>query len=396
MDGIDLGSALRAAHAADPAAVPDLIGGLAAGLGATDVVLYLIDFEQAVLEPLPGRSAHTELPHSETVSGTMAGRAFLDQQPVTALRSGDVRVWVPIVEGSDRTGVIALTVTDDSPALLQQCADLGLLAGYLIAVHDRSTDLYNLHRRRRSLTLSASMQWDLLPPLVVKSPKIDIAGLIEPAYEVGGDCFDYAINGATANIALFDPVGHSLQSSVLAALTIGTYRHQRREGRTLPQIHDTLDDVIGDQYDDMSFVTGQLARLDLSTGTLRWTNAGHPPPILLRRGTTATTLACPPTPPWGLGRRLSRTERQSPTIATNALEPGDGVLFFTDGAIEVRDADQREFGPDKLADLANRHLSNDARPEQIVRHLARAVLEHRQNTLADDASFVLLRWKGSD
>ena len=394
MARMDFGAAVRAAHGADPAALPDLIGRLAGGFGATDVVLYLVDFQQVVLEPLPDRPAHMEVPHREAVSSTMAGRAFLEEQPVTASRADGVRVWVPIAEGSDRTGVLALTVTDASPALLQQCVEIGLLAGYLIAVHDRSTDLYGLYRRRRSLTLSASMQWDLLPPLVVRSPAIDIAGLIEPAYEVGGDCFDYAINGATADIALFDPVGHSLHSALLAALAVGAYRHQRREGSTLTQIHDGLDDAISEHFEDLSFVTGLLARLDLSSGTLHWTNAGHPPPLLLRRGAGARTLSCAPTVPFGLGRSLHRPARQPPTVAADALEPGDGVLFFTDGAIEVRDAQGRALGSEGLADLASRHLSHDPRPEQIVRHLARAVLEYRQDNLADDASFVMLTWKG--
>lgn len=394
MDGIEFGRAVRAAQSVDPTALPDLVAGLSAQLGAADVVLYLVDFAQVTLEPLPDRSPHAEIRSSELVASSIAGRSFLAQQPVTEPTSGGVRVWVPIAEGSNRTGVLAMTVTDASEGVLEGCADLGLFAGYLIAVHDRSTDLYNLHRRRRSITLSASMQWDLLPPLVVKSPAIEIAGLIEPAYDVGGDCFDYSINGATADIALFDPVGHDIRSALLAGLVMGAYRHQRREGKTLTEIHETLDDAISDQYDDMSFVTGQLARLELSTGTLQWTNAGHPAPLLLRDGKATDVLSCPPTMPWGLGRPLSRPERRPPTVATQSLQPGDEVLFFTDGAIEVRNPDRRELGRDELAALFSRHLSDERQPEQTVRHLARAVLEYSQDGLSDDSSFVLLHWTG--
>ena len=86
--------------------------------------------------------------------------------------------------------------------------------------------------------------------------------------------------------------------------------------------------------------------------------------------------------------------RHVPTVATETLEPGDEVLFFTDGAIEVRDTERRELGRDGLADLFYQQHSDDSPPEQTVRHLARAVLEHRQDVLADDSSFVLLRWNG--
>jgi serine phosphatase RsbU (regulator of sigma subunit) len=395
VNGIEFGRAMRAALGIDPTALPDLIAGLAAQLGAADVVVYLVDFSQVTLEPMPDRAAHTEIRSSESVASSTAGRSFLAQQPIIEpTAGGGVRIWVPIAEGSNRTGVLAMTVPDASQSVVEGCADLGLFAGYLIAVHDRSTDLYNLHRRRRSITLSASMQWDLLPPLVVKSPEIEIAGLIEPAYDVGGDCFDYSINGATADIALFDPVGHDIRSALLAGLVMGAYRHQRRAGKTLTEIHETLDDTISDQYDDMSFVTGQLARLQLSTGTLQWTNAGHPAPLLLRDGTVTDVLSCPPTMPWGLGRPLSRPARQPPTVATATLEPGDEVLFFTDGAIEVRNRERRELGRDDLAVLFSRNLSDERQPEQTVRHLARAVLEYSQDDLSDDSSFVLLHWTG--
>jgi serine phosphatase RsbU (regulator of sigma subunit) len=396
MAGIDLGAAVRAAHRADPAAVPDVVAGLAAQLDASDVVLYLVDFEQATLEPLPDRSAHSEAPHSEAVSDTMAGRAFLEEQPVIDARINGARVWVPIVEGSDRTGVLALTVTDPTPEVLRASVELGMMAGYLISVHNRSTDVYNLYRRRRSMALSASMQWDLLPPLVMKSPMVDIAGLIEPAYDVGGDCFDYAINGSTADLALFDPVGHSLHSALLAALAVGTYRHQRREGATLEQIHEGLDIAIGQQYRDLSYVSGQLARLDLMSGTLHWTNAGHPCPFLLRRGAPVRELWCPPTVPWGVGQAMSTPDKRRPTIATEALEPGDALLFFTDGATEARDPDGQALGPARLAQLMSGHASEDPRPEQLVRRLTRSVRDHRQDELTDDATFVMLCWNGRD
>ena len=76
----------------------------------TDLVVYLVDFGRTMLEPLPDRSAHAELPTTEAVTGTMAGRAFTDQTAVTVERDGGIRVWVPVLEGSDCTGVLALTL----------------------------------------------------------------------------------------------------------------------------------------------------------------------------------------------------------------------------------------------------------------------------------------------
>jgi serine phosphatase RsbU (regulator of sigma subunit) len=69
--------------------------------------------------------------------------------------------------------------------------------------------------------LAAEMQWQLLPPLTFVTPRVVIAGLLEPAYEVAGDAFDYALNGDTAHLAVIDPVGHDITASVLAGVTEG-------------------------------------------------------------------------------------------------------------------------------------------------------------------------------
>jgi len=385
---------MRIAQGADPASVPDVVVRIAADLGATDVVVYLVDFAQTTLEPLPGRATHSELPGSEEVASTMAGRAFVDQCPAIAERSDGVRVWVPIVEGSDRTGVLAVTVPTATDEIVAACEELGLFAGYLIATHARSTDLYNLHRRRRALTLPASMQWDLLPPLVLKTDRLVVAGILEPAYEVGGDCFDYALNDAAFDLAVFDPVGHGVMSALIAAVCVGSYRHDRRENRTLEYMHRNVDVAVADQFADMAFTTGQLARVDLDSGRLTWTNAGHPLPLLVRGGQVIKELDCKPTLPWGLGM-LAEPGSSAPTVATTALEPGDSVLFYTDGVVEAHMPGGEQFGVERLADLIGQHAADELEPEEIVRRLVRAVLEHQDDHLADDATMVLVQWNGA-
>jgi len=385
----DLGSALRSAQASDPASIPDIVRSVAGGLGATDVVVYLADFAQTTLEPLPDRSTHAEVPTSQVVATTMAGRAFVDQVPASVERAEGVRIWVPIVEGSDRTGVLAVTVASESEEIIRSCEELGLFVGYLIATQARSTDIYNVYRRRRSLSLGASMQWDLLPPLVLKTERVAVAGLIEPAYEVGGDCFDYALNSALLNLGVFDPLGHGVTSALLAALCVGSYRHDRRESQTLGQIHAHLDAAVAAHFPD-AFTTGQLAQIDVDNGEMTWTNAGHPPPMLIRNGQVIGDMNCSATMPWGLGSLADRVV----AVRTEALEPGDSVLFYTDGVIEARVAGGEEFGASRLADLAGRHASDQLEPEEVVRRLVCSILEQEDQHLRDDATLVLVQWHG--
>ena len=367
--------------------MPEILVDLAAGIGAADLTVYLVDFGQTTLEPIPPRWSRDSSPPNEPVATSMAGRAFTEQVIVTAERDGGTRVWVPVAEGSDRTGVLALTVPSFTDDLAEACEELGLLAGYLIAAHARCTDLYSVHRRRRDMSLAASMQWDLLPPLVIKTESVAVAGIVEPAYDVGGDCFDYAANGPTFDLAIMDAMGHGLGSATVSGLAMGAYRNDRREARSLEAMHTTLAETITTQYRQTTFVSGQLARIDCRTGELTWTNAGHPRPLLVRHGQVVGQLWCKPTPPWGLADG-------TPTVATEALEPGDSVLLYTDGVTEARTPEGEQFGLDRLIDMTSRAASDLREPEEIVRTLVRGVLEHQAADLADDATLVIVRWSG--
>jgi serine phosphatase RsbU (regulator of sigma subunit) len=231
------------------------------------------------------------------------------------------------------------------------------------------------------------MQWDLLPPLVLHAPSCSVAARLEPAYEVGGDCFDYALNGSVLELALVDAMGHGVSASVIASLAIGSYRHRRREGRGLANMHQALNDLLQLRYAGEAFATGQLAQLDLVTGRFSWTNAGHPWPLLVRNGRVVKQLEGDPGLPWGLDDGV-------PVVLEERLEPGDGVLLFTDGVTEARTPDGDEFGIERLADITGQCASDGLSSEEIVRQILRSVLDHRASDLRDDATVVLVVWQG--
>ncbi len=392
MTPLRLGKAMRDMQGADPASVVDVLTTAARDAGASDLVMYLVDFGHTSLEPVPDGRSGQQLPPSEPVAASMAGRAFLDQLATTADRAEGARIWVPIVEGSDRAGVLAITVPTSSDATINICEELGMFAGYLIATHRRVTDLFDVSRQRRALSVPATMQWDLLPPLLLKTERLSVAGLVEPAYDVGGDSFDYGLNGSTLNVAMIDAMGHGIESALIAALTIGTYRHDRRANVALDRAHNNLDAILTDHGRQFTFATGQLAQIDLDTGTMTWTNAGHPLPLLIRRGRVIREMECPPTPPWGLGSAIP--SKQEPTITKDGLEPGDSVLFYTDGVTEAHSAGGEQFGVERLMDLVGQYASDQIEPEEIIRRLVRSVRDHRDADLADDATLVLVEWKG--
>ncbi|HET9944558.1 MAG TPA: PP2C family protein-serine/threonine phosphatase [Actinomycetes bacterium] len=407
MSVFDVSTALAGLRHTSPQHVVRAVGEAAAPL-ARDVVLYLIDFEQEILQPLVDGSA-LEVPVEESVGATLAGRAFQTGEPVTADRDGAVRVWVPVYEHSVRTGVLAVTVDHAAPEVLDHCENLGMLAGLLVASAARYTDLVHVRKRGRSMSLAASMQWDLLPPLTLRTEQVVVAGMLEPAYEVAGDGFDHSVNGDRVDVALFDGMGHGIGSTLLTTLAMGTYRHQRRERRDLAATHATIDDAIARQFGPDAFVTGVLVRLDTATGALELTNAGHPSPLLLRNRRVVGELATEATVPFGVGSdlgglgsdlgslvgdALGDAVSEGGRLVRTALEPGDTVVLYTDGVVEARRPDGEEFGVDRLADLLEREASSERAPEEVLRRLVRAVLEHQGGPLRDDATLVLLRWTG--
>ena len=375
---------------------PDLLAAdVAAALGdagGNHLIIFVVDYEQATLQPVAIASELLdERPAGLTIAGTMAGRAFQRQEVVSAETDDGWRVWAPIVERAERLGVLELgfTAVDDEVRCL--CEDLGRLVGHLLYTAGRYTDVVELRRRRRSMTLAAEMQWDmLLPPLAFRSPQVGIAGLLEPAYEVAGDGFDYSLDGETLHFLMLDAMGHGLRATLASTLALAAFRHARRSGRDLPGIAHVMDEALASEFGGDTFVTGHIGSLDTATGRFRWVNAGHPAPLLARGSKVVAEINCRPCYPLGLGI-------VQPEIGECQLEPGDALVFYSDGVIEARpDMDRLDqFGLDRLKDLLERHIGMGFVAAEVLRRTVRAVADHRAKSLEDDATLVLMEWRPS-
>lgn len=369
---------------------------------ARDPVVYLADFSRQTLFPLsPGLPA-------EDVAGTLAGRAYTTGETVTSPGDGEVRVWAPVTEQTAPVGVLAVSFprpsadgrpgndTDPGAVLpgtalspdVRQAELLGVFAGLIVAAMTRVSDTPRTRRQKRAMSLPASMQWDLLPPWSLTVPGARIAGMLEPAYNVAGDAFDYAVNDGVLHFAIIDGMGHGIRATALADLAIGSYRHARRGGAAIGEIHTAVDEALDQVFGDLSFATGIIARLYLKEGRLEWSCAGHPRPLLLRDRKVVAELDSEVTVPFGLGTGTA-------PVTTADLEPGDTLLLYTDGVTDVRVAEGELFGLDRLIDLLEREAASETPPEELLRRLVRAVLDYQGGELRDDATLLLVRWTGT-
>ncbi|MFN2606349.1 MAG: PP2C family protein-serine/threonine phosphatase [Acidimicrobiales bacterium] len=371
---------------------PDLLAAdIAAALseaGGHHLVLYVVDYEQETLRPV---ALATDLlpddPPDVKIEGTMAGRAFQRQEVLVTEAEDGWRVWTPVRERAERIGVLELGFDAMDDDILRLAADLGLLVGHLVHTAGRYTDLIELRRRRRPMNLAAEMQWDmLLPPLGFTSPELAIAGLLEPAYLVAGDAFDYSLNGDVLDFAIFDAMGHGVNSALASTLALGAFRFGRRRQLGLTVVAELIDDALVQRFDQEEFVTGHVSQLDVGTGRFRWVNAGHPPPMLMRGHRVVAELGCEPCLPFGLG--IDITE-----VGECVLRPGDRLFFYSDGVVEARPESGEQFGVANLRNALEQYSGAGLLAAEVLRRIARDLRAHRGAELSDDATLVFLQWQ---
>ncbi|HEX3707806.1 MAG TPA: PP2C family protein-serine/threonine phosphatase [Mycobacteriales bacterium] len=386
---------LRRTHLSAPSDIATVAAEEAAAFGATETVIYLVDHEQRTLVPL--RTDATQQLKPLSIDGTAHGQTFTTSTIIrssmasgVASGTGTERLLVPLLDGTERLGTAEYIVSAPDGTVPEQVVLIAERYSHLIAqtilTKSMYGDVFELARRSRAMAVSAELIRGMLPPLVFATRDVVIAGMAEPAYSAGGDAFDYAVNGSTAHLAIFDAMGHGLAAAGDASFAVAAYRAARRRELDLAETYRSMDDAIRQQQGDR-FVTAILAELDLPSGALRWLSAGHPAPLLLRDRKLVKTLDCDSATPLGVPFGDAQ-----PTIAREDLEPGDQILLYTDGVPEARLSDGSFFTVERLAEFVERQAAAGFATPETLRRLRHAILEHQHGQLQDDATALLVEW----
>ncbi|GGT01147.1 hypothetical protein GCM10010156_68930 [Planobispora rosea] len=393
-----LGGLITAHHLAALEDLPALIAGYAGLTGFTEPVLYVADLQNQFLVPLPGQCDAGGGPLGPIrVDTTMAGRAFRSLEIIQARHTGcgpsptlpgqgPWRLWVPLLDGTEHIGVLVLTAASDDEATRRQAARLASLVALILSSKRATSDTYARLVRTRPMQLSAEVLWTLLPVRTFATERVVVTAALEPAYLVGGDAFDYALVGDTLYLSIFDAMGHDTAAGLTATIAMGACRNNRRQGADLLATSEAIDAAIAEQFGGTRFATGILGRLDTRTGLLTWVNRGHHPPLVLRGGHVVATLQVEPNPPMGFGMAALRQPSHY------QLEPGDRLLFYTDGVIEARNPAGQVFGLERFADFVIRREADGVSAPETLRRLIQTLLEHQRDHLDDDATVLLVEW----
>lgn len=377
-----LASFLQASRLLEPGNLPAVVDDHARMLGAKSGTLYLVDREQRTLAVMADETSRVP------IEGTLPGRVFATDELLWSEADGGGRLWVSVRDGIERLGVLAFDFDSPDDSVEPACVALASLVGAIVVTRAHYGDVIECSRRTHQMTVAAEVQWGMLPPLTFGTERVTISGAVEPAYEIGGDAFDYAMNGDHLHFALLDGMGHGLTAATLVAVALAAYRNARRSRMHLSETAVAIDGVVTGLFDGDRFVTGVIGELDCITGELVFINAGHPPAMLLRRARVVKELAPPPLMPFGFGdEHISTT--------TEWLEPGDRVLIYTDGVVEARREDDGEFfGEQRLIDFIERESASGHSSPEILRRLTSAVLSHQGGALQDDSTLLLVDWLG--
>ncbi|ANZ41258.1 hypothetical protein BBK82_40120 [Lentzea guizhouensis] len=373
-----LANLLQASHLATLEQVPVLVEKHAVGLSNFDFLLA--DLREEWLVALRDGQA-------VSVERSLAGRSFRDVALIETAHEDGHHFWIPLLDGTERIGVLGVVAADDSAETLDRLQALASLVALMLVSKRPHSDTYARLVRTQPMTVASEVVWPLMPPLTFATDNLVVSAVLEPAYEIGGDAVDYAVEGEVVRLSIFDAMGHDQSAGLTVALATGTCRNHRRRGAGLVDTSNAVDEVIGAQFGGRRFATGVLAELDFHTGRLSWVNRGHPAPLLIRQGRWLRELRCRVAPPMGF--QLP----SAPQLCHQHLEPGDRLLFYTDGIVEARDGHGKQFGLRRFVDFVVRREADGSTAPETLRRLMRTVLAHQHGRLQDDASVLLVEWQ---
>src|SRR4051794_28664325 len=387
---IDVGALLEKVEEAAPI---DAVEAVASALGemvqARAVALLIADFSGRAVVRLSSstrgvegaRSRGVEQAETLPLTGTVHERVLRTQQADVATVDDGTRVIVPVTDRGDAIGLLELVLAQQpSEADVSDIATAAHALAYVVIAARRHTDVFEWGQRSTPFALAAEIQRRLLPAsYTCEAGQFTLAGWLEPASSVGGDTFDYTLDRDGLQVSITDAVGHQVAAALLATLLVGGLRNGRRGGMDLAEQARYANDCLAENADPGQFVTGQLMRVDLWTGTAHVVNAGHPLPLRLRDG-RVEEVDLRIEPPFGVVPGKAFEVQPFP------LEPGDRIVFLTDGMLERNAASL-----DVAAALAS---SADLHPREVVHELGAAVLAATGGDLRDDATMVCLDWYG--
>ena len=237
----------------------------------------------------------------------------------------------------------------------------------------------------RELQTAHSIQASFLPARLPEFAGWDIAALWQPIRNVAGDFYDfYPLHDGRLAVLIADVSGKGIPAALFMALSVTVLRFGMSIGLSPSEVMRRANELIISDQRSRMFATVFMFYLNVDSGVMRLASAGHNPAIWFHASTQACEFVAAPGVAIGLFRTADFEELDI------AVQPGDLFVLYTDGITEMLNADEEEFGEDRLVELIR---LNAERPAMELSNLILDEVDHFSGgqSLLDDATLVILK-----
>jgi sigma-B regulation protein RsbU (phosphoserine phosphatase) len=357
-------------------------------------------FETAASRRLPGATG--ELLYSRRLAQEVAGKGLAALVTDTGVDERFARaesivvsgvrslIAAPLLDSEGSHGMIVLSARQRVRSFSEEDMELLAALASAAALRIRNLALAEETAQRRlldkELDLARDIQMGMLPRAFPVSDEVELAATLQPARTVGGDLYDVVEDGPHLWFIVGDVSGKGVGAALFMAVTKTLFRAIAPGETSVGAALSRLNRELARDNDRAMFVTAFAARLDRSSGTLEYVNAGHCPTYRLGARAGIGPLPGPIDP------ALGAVEEHAYRTSVVQLEPGDAVLAYTDGVVEARNSAGAELGTSGLEAYLGRCAG--ARPDAIVRGLVQSVEEFEgDEPQYDDVTVLALRYR---
>lgn len=244
----------------------------------------------------------------------------------------------------------------------------------------------------KELDVAAQIQMSLLPKVFPPFPdrrELDIFALMTPAKQVGGDFYDFFwVDEHQLGFVIGDVAGKGVPAAILMAVTRTLIKATGTRGHAPDDVMGHVNRILAAESLPEMFVTCIFGVLDVRDGAVRYVNAGHNQPYVIRAGKTVEML------PNAGGLVLGVLPEFTYHALDLALAPGDALFLYSDGVTECMNSQRALFGEDQLADCLAQNVSRS--PAEVCEAL-RAQIDAFANGAPqhDDITMLMLRYLGA-
>lgn len=279
---------------------------------------------------------------------------------VVTLSTVVILLFSPILPFSQPYDVGTIFLYATAPMAL---AGLITIVGYEYILRALSI-IADFTRRKGDLQVAHNIQMSAVPKDFPKTGSMSISSMIEPAVEVGGDFYDvFEIREGLYGFVMADVSGKGLPASLFMMRAQATIRANAMTGLPPHEVMRRSNIELCQRNDVGQFVTVWVGILDLDTHTLRYSNAGHTLPYMV-----SEDGVFPMEQPRGLVMGYSPKAKYS--TVTVRLDKGESVFLYTDGVNEAFDANQEQFGAERIVSALS---ASDRMPDSIISEVREAV-----------------------